>query len=122
MRIQTKLSQSLRLDLPIIQGPMAGGGDTPDLVAAVSEAGGLGFIGAAYLTPVQIVEAAKAVRSKTAKPFGINLFAPSNVKDGSADLQPMLRRLSGYAAELGIPAPTLPGTSGPDFGEQLKAI
>jgi nitronate monooxygenase len=42
---------------PIIQAPLAGGGDTPELVAAVCEAGALGFIGAAYLTPAEIAEA-----------------------------------------------------------------
>jgi len=45
-------------------------------VAAVCEAGALGCIGAAYLTPAQIVEAAQAVRARTARPFGIDLFAP----------------------------------------------
>jgi nitronate monooxygenase len=41
-----------RFDLryPIIQAPLAGGGDTPELVAAVCNVGGMGFIGAAYLT------------------------------------------------------------------------
>ncbi|MCG8690460.1 MAG: nitronate monooxygenase, partial [Minwuiales bacterium] len=37
--------QRLNLTHPIIQAPMAGGGDTPALVAAVCEAGGIGFIG-----------------------------------------------------------------------------
>jgi NAD(P)H-dependent flavin oxidoreductase YrpB (nitropropane dioxygenase family) len=44
----------LAMTCPIIQAPMAGGGDTPELAAAVSNSGGLGFIGAAYLTPEQI--------------------------------------------------------------------
>jgi nitronate monooxygenase len=50
MSIQTALTKQLRMSYPIIQAPLAGGGDTPALVAAVCEAGGLGFIGAAYLT------------------------------------------------------------------------
>ena len=61
----TGLSKRLRLEHPIIQAPMAGGGDTPRLVAAVSEAGALGSIGAAYLTPQQIAESAQAVRMLT---------------------------------------------------------
>ena len=60
---------------------MAGGGDTPALVAAVSAAGGMGFIGAAYLTPEKIKETGRAVRAKTSKPFGINLFAPLPLPD-----------------------------------------
>jgi nitronate monooxygenase len=44
--------QRLNLSAPIIQAPMAGGGaDTPALVAAVSNAGGLASIGAPYSTP-----------------------------------------------------------------------
>src|SRR5712691_10464530 len=76
MPMQTVLTQRLGLTQPIIQAPLAGGGDTPDLVAAVCEVGALGFIGAAYLTPPQISEATRAVRARTARPFGINLFAP----------------------------------------------
>src|SRR5579872_5634351 len=76
MPMQNSFMQRMGLVHPILQAPLAGGGDTPELVAAVSEAGGLGFIGAAYLTPQQIIEAAKAVRARTAKRFGINLFAP----------------------------------------------
>jgi nitronate monooxygenase len=45
-------------------------------VAAVCEASALGFIGAAYLSPAQIVEAGKAVKVRTGRRFGINLFAP----------------------------------------------
>ncbi len=63
------LLQRLEFDHPIIQAPMAGGGDTPDLVAAVCNAGALGFIGGAYLTPQQIVEASRAVRAKTSRAF-----------------------------------------------------
>jgi len=45
MSLQTVLTRRLGLQHPIIQAPLAGGGDTPDLVAAVAEAGALGFIG-----------------------------------------------------------------------------
>jgi NAD(P)H-dependent flavin oxidoreductase YrpB (nitropropane dioxygenase family) len=53
MSIQTVLTKRLGMTYPIVQAPLAGGGDTPVLVAAVCEAGGLGFIGAAYLTRVE---------------------------------------------------------------------
>ena len=76
MPLDTALTRRLGLAYPIIQAPLAGGGDTPELVAAVSNAGGIGVIGAAYLSPPQIAETARAVRAKTARPFGINLFAP----------------------------------------------
>src|SRR5882672_9433175 len=74
MPFRTGLMQRLSMRYPIIQAPLAGGGDTPQLVAAVGEAGALGFIGAAYLTPQQILDASRAVRGLTARPFGISLF------------------------------------------------
>jgi nitronate monooxygenase len=45
------LLTKLRIRYPIIQAPMAGGPSTPELAAAVSNAGGLGSLAAAYLTP-----------------------------------------------------------------------
>ena len=53
MAIATQFTKRLNLVHPIIQAPMAGGGDTPRLVAAVCEAGALGTIGAGYLSPDQ---------------------------------------------------------------------
>ena len=55
---------------------MAGAGDTPELVSAVCNAGGLGFIGAAYLSPAEIIARALALKQLTSKRFGMNLFAP----------------------------------------------
>jgi nitronate monooxygenase len=63
MPTQTTLTSRFGLRQPIIQAPLAGGGDTPALVAAVCDAGALGFIGGAYLTPGQIAEAARRVRA-----------------------------------------------------------
>ncbi|MET0909347.1 MAG: nitronate monooxygenase, partial [Ilumatobacteraceae bacterium] len=42
------------LELPIVQAPMAGGPSSPSLVAAVGNAGGLGFLGAGYLSPSRL--------------------------------------------------------------------
>ena len=59
-----------------MQAPLAGGPSTPELAAAVCEAGGLGFLAAGY-RPVDAVAAdIGALRELTARPFGINLFAP----------------------------------------------
>ncbi|EGL18355.1 MULTISPECIES: nitronate monooxygenase [unclassified Paenibacillus] len=59
---------------PLIQAGMAGGSTTPALVAAVSEAGGLGTLGAGYMTPEQISAAVREIRSRTGRPFAVNLF------------------------------------------------
>ena len=121
MALETELTRRLGLRLPIIQAPLAGGGDTPDLVAAVAEAGGLGFIGAAYLAPAQIAALARAVRERTIRPFGINLFAPLPAPALPDDPAPALAALAPYHAELGLPPPTLPARAAENFSEQLAA-
>lgn len=120
MTFSTRLSTTLGLSHPIIQAPLAGGGDTPELLAAVSNAGALGFIGAAYLTPEQIESTAAAVRATTKRPFGVNLFAPQP-KAEYGNLEPMLKRLAPYFAELGLPAPQVTPVLTDAFDEQLAA-
>ncbi|GAA2158106.1 nitronate monooxygenase [Actinomadura napierensis] len=62
---------------PIVQAPMAGGPSTPELVAAVSDAGGLGFLGAGYKTAGAMRADIDRTRALTSRPFGVNLFMPS---------------------------------------------
>lgn len=112
---------NFRLDSPVIQAPLAGGGDTPELVAAVCNAGALGFMGAAYLAPSQIREAARKVRALTARPFGINLFAPALASGPPPDPERALRRVAPFFAEVGLPAPSLPAADAYSFDEQLEA-
>jgi nitronate monooxygenase len=119
--MRTILSERLGYKHPIFSAPMAGGGTTPELVAAVSEAGGLGFLAAAYLLPAQILEAARAVQARTSKPFGINLFAPLPRPGLPADASFVLARLAPYHAELGLPEPKLPTEATFEFSEQLAA-
>src|ERR1700739_3588270 len=52
---RNELLDRLGIEQPIILAPMGGGPSTPELVAAVSNTGGLGSLGAAYLTPEQIL-------------------------------------------------------------------
>src|SRR3989454_3272218 len=106
---------------PVIQAPLAGGGDTPDLVAAVGEAGALGFIGGAYLTPQQILEAARAVRARTARPFGISLFAPQPAPSAPKDPRRALECVAPFYAELELPPPQAPALAADSFAEQLAA-
>jgi nitronate monooxygenase len=63
--------------IPIIAAPMAGGPSTPALAAAVSNAGGLGFLAAGYLTPAAFDERLSAIEALTDAPYGVNLFLPS---------------------------------------------
>lgn len=117
----SSLLNRLELTHPIFQAPMAGGGDTPELVAAVGEAGALGFIGAAYLTPQQITDFARAVRQRTKRPFGINLFAPLPEGPPPTDTRPAMQRLAAYFGELGLPPPEIPTRPTDDFRNQVTA-
>src|SRR6266542_3352656 len=121
MSIQTVLTKRLAMTHPIIQAPLAGGGDTPALVAAVCNAGGLAFIGAAYLTPEQIGNASREVRARTSKPFGINLFAALRTPDLPSDPKPALERVAPFFAELSLPPPIVSARSRDSFNEQLAA-
>jgi nitronate monooxygenase len=77
---------------PVIAAPMAGGATTPELVAAVSDAGGLGFLPAGYLTAGQFAERIASLRALTSEPFGVNLFVPGAPGDPAA--------VAAYAARL----------------------
>ncbi|AYF77080.1 nitronate monooxygenase [Nocardia yunnanensis] len=81
------------LGTPIVLAPMAGGPSTPELAAAVSEAGGLGFVAAGYLPARELGARIKATRALTARAFGVNLFYPSEPSPTD--------RFSSYIEELG---------------------
>ncbi|MGO4617267.1 nitronate monooxygenase [Nocardia sp. 2YAB30] len=65
-----------QLGVPIVLAPMAGGPSTPELTAAVAEAGGFGQLAAGYLSAADTATRIAATRAATDKPFGVNLFAP----------------------------------------------
>ena len=69
------------LEIPIVLAPLAGGPSTPELCAAVSEAGGLGFLAAGYLSASALEERIAKTRELTSRPFGVNLFVPGPKAD-----------------------------------------
>src|SRR5258705_3366449 len=62
--------------VPIVGAPMAGGPGTPALAAAVSNAGGLGFVAGGYISAEQFAADIVAARAATTGPIGANLFVP----------------------------------------------
>ncbi|CAL9576615.1 Nitronate monooxygenase [Streptomyces sp. enrichment culture] len=95
---------------PIVQAPMAGGVSVPQLAAAVSEAGGLGFLAAGYKTADGMYQEIKQLRGLTGRPFGVNLFMPhpeypaaSSGSTGAAGAAPS------HAAAVGVYAHQLAG-------------
>lgn len=95
------------LDTPIVLAPLAGGPSTPELAAAVTEAGGLGFLGAGYLTADALLDRIRATRDLTSGPIAVNLFVidggpsdPAVYSDYVAALAPEAERLG---VEVGEP-------------------
>lgn len=98
--LNNRCTDQLQIDYPIIQAPMAGGITTTELVATVSNAGGLGSIGAGYMTPEKMREQIKEVKRATTKPFHVNLFVPNDfttteeeIKVAHQQLQPIREML-----------------------------
>lgn len=106
---------------PVWMAPMAGEAASAALVAAVSEGGGFGQLGAAYLAPQRITEIAADIRARTNRPFGINLFCPQAWTRDDAAIDAYLALLAPWHAELGLPAPVRPAVCEEDFEAQLAA-
>ena len=79
LRFRTKLCDLLGIDYPILQSGMSGVAG-PDLAAEVSNAGGLGMIAGFAMTADQLRNAIRQVRSRSDKPFGVNLLIPNEVR------------------------------------------
>lgn len=69
----TRILDLLGIQLPIIQGPLAGA-TTTDMVIAVARAGGLGSLPCAMLTPEQIRQDVQTIRQATGAPLNLNFF------------------------------------------------
>jgi nitronate monooxygenase len=90
------------LRYPIIQAPMAGGPSTPELAAAVSSAGGLGFLAAGYRTAQDVRRDVRHTRELTAEPFGVNLFHLSPGDVDSARVKAYAERLAADEQRRGV--------------------
>jgi nitronate monooxygenase len=107
---------------PIVQAPMAGGATTPELVATVSNAGGLGSLAGASLSPDRLREEIGRIRALTPRPFNVNLLVHRPVQVTPEQLQMALERLEPIRAELGLPPTVVPGRFSEDFGAQLEVL
>jgi nitronate monooxygenase len=68
--------ENVKVKFPIIQAPMAGGPTTPSLISTVSNAGGIGSLGAGYMDPDKLRTTIRDIKSKTDYPFSVNVFIP----------------------------------------------
>ncbi|MEU7753889.1 nitronate monooxygenase [Micromonospora sp. NPDC049101] len=87
---------------PIVAAPMAGGPSTPALVAAVSAAGGLGFLAAGMIDTERLTADIAQVRARTDRPFGVNVFLPDPGGVDEAAVRAYAERLAPQAAARGV--------------------
>src|SRR5215210_8092183 len=99
--MRTRLTELLGVEHPVMLAGM-GGVSYSALVAAVSEAGGFGYLGASTMSPDQLVDEMRRVREATDRPFGVDLLT------AAGDLTPGVEALiaggaSVFVAGLGVP-------------------
>jgi len=102
-----RLQDLFNIEYPVLQAPMAGS-QLHELALAVSEAGGLGCLPAALLSPAQAREQLGLLRAGTKNPIGVNFFAHTPPAPDAAREAAWKQLLKPYYAELGadFDAPT----------------
>ena len=83
--MKTKITTLLGIEFPVIQGGMAWVAES-HLAAAVSQAGGLGIIGAASAPAEWVREQIREVKQRTSRPFGVNIMLMSPYAEEVAEL------------------------------------
>lgn len=121
MWLENPIVKICKIRFPIIQAPM-GGVATPRLVASVSNAGGLGSLGAAYMSAKEIKESIREIRDLTDQPFAVNLFSCAAGPKDLKQIHDAQRFLDRYRKELGIPSEIPDFSKLPEFFEQFEVI
>lgn len=121
-RVATPFSRRFNLRVPVVQAPMAGGPTSPALVAAVANAGALGFLAAAPFAPDKIASEVAAIRALTDRPFGVNLFVLDEANPDEIVVRRALDAIDPLRVQFGL-APGQPLTRyAPDFRAQLDTL
>jgi nitronate monooxygenase len=124
--INTRVSALLKIMHLIIQGPFGGGLSSVELLAAVSNLGGLGSFGAHHMTPEDIETLDLSIRKSTGRPYAINLWISDHDEDGLqlsvADFEKTYQTLRPYFDELGLDKPDYPSRFGQVFEEQIEVL
>jgi nitronate monooxygenase len=117
-----RLIDLFKIEIPIVLAPMAGSMDW-ELVAAVSQAGGLGSLPCAMLGPAQMREQVEKIRGRTAKPINVNFFCHTPPVPNNAREAAWRDRLAPYYRELAIdPAAPVPTANRAPFDAALCAV
>jgi nitronate monooxygenase len=119
--LRTPLCELLGVSFPLIQAPMAGGWTTPELVAAVCEAGGLGILAGARVSPERLAEDIREVRTRTDRPFGVNfLLAPPEA--GGGEVATVQRFLDRFRERFDLPPGGDVATPDSRLGESIGMV
>jgi nitronate monooxygenase len=113
-----RLTDLFKIEHPLVLAPMAGF-VTAGLAASVSDAGGLGSIGCATMSPELVVKTIEELRGLTRKPISVNFFCHTPAAVDAAREQAWRERLSPYYRELGIDPGPLKRLDLAPFGEAM---
>jgi nitronate monooxygenase len=105
------LQSLLGIELPIIQAPMAGVQGSA-MAVAVSNAGGLGSLPCAMLSPQALSSELEALRAGTTRPYNVNFFCHTPPTPDAAREAAWREALTPYARELGIDLASVPAGAG----------
>ncbi len=125
---QTSVSKMLGIDYPVLQGPFGGNLSSSALVAAVSNAGGLGGYGAYSNSPEEIVAMDKEIKVNTDKPYNLNLWVSDTDMPGGGGVvteeqyQQAVAFFRPYFEEAGIALPPKPEPFYSRFERQLQVV
>jgi nitronate monooxygenase len=126
MWYNTKATEILGIQYPIMQGPFGGNLSSVQLVAAVSNAGGLGGYGAYTLSPQEIIDIDKQIKVVTNKPYNINLWVSDTDAPGGTvtdeQYEQAKQLFKPYFDEAGIPLPAKPTPFKSRFENQVEVI
>ena len=122
----TEVTKLLGIEYPILQGPFGGSFSSVELLATVSNAGGLGGYGAYTLSPQEIIEVNNKIKSSTDKPYNINLWVSDmDTTDGTVTdehFEKVKKIFQPYFDEAGIPLPEKPAPFQSRFNNQVEVI
>jgi nitronate monooxygenase len=117
-----RLVELLKIELPFIQAPMAGAMDF-ELVVAAAEAGALGSLPCAMLSPEQLREQWTKIRARTKRPINVNFFCHTPPRLDNEREARWRDALTPYYRELGIdPAAPVPSSNRAAFNDAFAAV
>lgn len=108
--------------VPVIQGPMAGGACTPELVAAVCNAGALGSLPCSLLSPAVIEQQVARLRTLTPRPFMLNFFVQNTPAPSAAEVDKAVELLRPVWESLGWDSLPVPAAWCEDFAAQFETL